>query len=185
VRLIILHGAPASGKLTLACKLSQHLGFAVMHNRLTVGLAMAVYPHFGYQDFYSFVDELRFRCVTKTCENQIKGVILTLCYDVEQYVESVQNWINRVELSGGSVLPIYLDVAVEVLHKRVTEDSRLGTRKLASTEQLDAVLRDAIFGPIAHVRTVIVNTSALTEDESIDAISAAIGAVTSLHGRVE
>ena len=57
MKLIIIHGAPASGKLTIAKGLAETWGFSVMHNHLTIDLAMTVYPRFGVGDFFEFIDD--------------------------------------------------------------------------------------------------------------------------------
>ena len=56
MKLIILHGPPASGKLTLAKLLKDELGYNILHNHLTVDIALEVYSEFGKDDFYEFVD---------------------------------------------------------------------------------------------------------------------------------
>ena len=176
MKLIIVHGAPASGKLTLAQALAARFGFSVMHNHLTVDLAMAVYSGFGVGDFFEFVDELRVKCITKACENGVEGLVVTLCYDIEYDNAVIKRWVELIELYGGSVLPVYLDVSLEALESRVCNESRIGTHKIQSKEILNECLSSNKFGSIPHPAIVVLDTSLMTVGESVEAMHASVSA---------
>ena len=50
MKLVLIHGAPAVGKLSVARELAKLTGFRLFHNHLTVDLVSAVFP-FGSQPF--------------------------------------------------------------------------------------------------------------------------------------
>jgi len=100
MKLVILHGPPASGKLTLANRLKSELGYNVLHNHLTVDLALEVYSGFGDGDFYDFVDKLRTQVIEKACQNKVEGLIVTFCFDSAADMTVVEKWESIVSLYG-------------------------------------------------------------------------------------
>ena len=175
MKLIVLHGPPASGKLTLANRLKEELGFNVLHNHLTVDIALEIYPEFGHGDFFEFVDNLRALTIEKACQNEVKGLIVTFCYDSLSDTHVIEQWQSIVEKYGGELIPIYLNVAAEVLAQRVIASSRAGTKKIQCPEELNSVNAKYEFGAIAHVNTVTVDTSRLCIQGSVEQILGELG----------
>ena len=167
MELIVVHGPPASGKFTIAQTLSQKLGYKLLHNHLTVDLALQVYPEFGGDDFFQFVDSLRSQCIQKACENQQKGLILTLCYDTKMDPPLIQHWQNIVQQYQGKLVPIYLDVPEAELQKRVVADSRKGGNKLQCQQQLQQVLNTYSYGPTQQPKAHIFATGDLSTEQSV------------------
>lgn len=166
MKLIILHGPPASGKLTLARLLKDKLGYNILHNHLTVDIALEVYSEFGNDDFYEFVDQLRTLAIEKACQNKLKGLIVTLCFDEVLDIEVVEQWESIVSRYDGETLPVYLKVSAEVLAERVTEGSRIGTNKLQCPKELSKVLSENKFGAIPNKNTISIDTNALCSKQS-------------------
>ena len=162
MQLIIIHGPPASGKYTLATALGKKLNYSVLHNHLTVDLALQVYPEFGGADFFSFVDGLRGSCLKKACENAIPGLIMTLCYDQYKDKENIRHWVEMVKSYHGFVTPIFLHVALDELKKRVEHTSRVGTQKIQRAEELEAVIEQYDLGPIEEPPAYPVSYTHLT-----------------------
>lgn len=175
MRLIILHGPPGSGKLTVAKALSKELGYNIMHNHLSVDLALAVYPEFGHGDFFEFVDSLRLMSIRKACENGQKGLIVTQCFDQLLDVESLNLWLEVIAEFKGEVIPVYLDVPVTELKKRVLDESRQGTNKLQCPVKLVEALKANLFGPIVSPVSHIIQSANLTVIETTKKIQSALG----------
>jgi len=170
MKLIVLHGPPASGKLTLANRLKEELGFNVLHNHLTVDIALEIYPEFGHGDFFDFVDTLRAMTIEKACQNKVEGLIVTFCYDVLSDGQVIEEWEAIVSKYDGELIPIYLKVAGDVLAERVTEASRVGTKKIQCPDELERVNATYEFGAIKHGNTFSVDTSVLSVNSSITQI---------------
>jgi len=166
MKLIILHGPPASGKLTLANRLKDELGYNVLHNHLTVDLALEVYSKFGEGDFYDFVDKLRSLAIEKACKNKMEGLIVTFCFDSATDMKVVEQWESIVSHYGGKIFPIYLNVSAEILAERVVSTSRIGTKKVQCRNELNMVLSENEFGAIPNKNTISVDTSFLCVEKS-------------------
>lgn len=170
MKLIILHGPPASGKLTLANRLKDELGYNVLHNHLTVDLALEIYREFGERDFYYFVNKLRNMAIEKACQNQMEGLILTFCFNSETDMPAVERWESIVKSNGGKLIPVYLCVEDQELSKRVVGNSRVGSKKIQCQNMLQRIIEENHFGAIPHPNTVSVETSNLNVEESVNLI---------------
>lgn len=170
MKLIILHGPPASGKLTLANHLKSELGYNILHNHLTVDIALEVYSAFGEGDFYDFVDNLRTLAIEKACQNKMDGLIVTFCFDESTDMEVVEHWDSIVSTYGGQILPIYLNASDEVLAERVREVSRVGTKKLQCPTELKEVLSENNFGAIPNNNTIEIDTNFLCAEQTVSLI---------------
>ena len=58
MKLIVIHGPPAAGKLTIANAVSERTGFKVFHNHLTIDCTAPVFE-FGTEAFWDINGELR------------------------------------------------------------------------------------------------------------------------------
>lgn len=45
MKLVILYGPPAVGKLTVGAELAELTGFKLFHNHLTTDMVMSLFPH--------------------------------------------------------------------------------------------------------------------------------------------
>jgi len=174
MNLILLHGAPASGKYTVAKALSALRGYPLLHNHLSVDLALAVYNSIEDADFFDFVGTLRTQCIEKACLNKLENLIVTLCYDDQSDAHILAQWIDIIEAHNGNFYPVYLQVDPAELARRAISHSRIGTHKIHSIELLQETLAKYAFTPIKHPNTVIVETTNMTEAQTLEKVLAAI-----------
>ena len=169
VRHVLLYGAPASGKLTVAQALAVRTGFRVVHNHLTTDLVSQVLDR-GAPGFWDLVKEFRLRLFATAASGGIDVVSTTA------YVAKERPWIAEIEAAvqthGGQVLFVALRPSVETLEQRVLSQSRLGHRKLTSVESLRAALREADYFSAVNADDLAIDNSALSADETADRIVA-------------
>src|SRR5215211_2257393 len=124
---VLLYGAPASGKLTVAQALVVRTGFRLVHNHLTTDLVSQVLDR-GAPGFWDLVKDFRLRLFATAAAGGIDVVSTTA------YVASERPWIAEIEAAvrrhGGEVLFVCLRPSIEQLEKRVLSQSRLSNRKL-------------------------------------------------------
>jgi len=80
VDLIVLHGPPASGKLTIANEVRELIGARVFHNHLTLDVAKSLLT-FGDPEFWNLVHDLRLVSLTSFFKHGENPAGTTWCYE--------------------------------------------------------------------------------------------------------
>src|SRR5687768_1623582 len=138
MRLVLLYGPPAVGKLTVARELAALTGFKLFHNHLTVDLVAAVFP-WGSPPFWPLVQRFR-REMFEEAASEGVDLIFTYYYVHPDDEPGLRELIEPVLNSRGSVHFVQLTCAREALLTRVTDESRRAYRKLADPVALGRLL---------------------------------------------
>jgi chloramphenicol 3-O-phosphotransferase len=164
---VLLYGAPASGKLTVAQALAARTGYRVVHNHLTTDLVSQVLDR-GAPGFWDLVKEFRLRLFATAAAGGI-DVVSTMAY-----VPKDRPFITEIEAAvrghGGQVVFVGLRPSVETLEQRVLNQSRLGSRKLHTVQSLRAALREADYFSAINADDLVIDNSSLSADETADRI---------------
>src|SRR3982751_385141 len=78
MKLIIIHGPPAAGKLTVANALAEKTGFKVFHNHLSIDCTKPVFE-FGTEVFWRINIKLRSDVIAEATRQGI-DLVHTCCY---------------------------------------------------------------------------------------------------------
>ena len=169
MRLLFLHGAPASGKFTIARELGKKFGFGVFHNHLTIDIAKCFFE-FGTAEFWTFVQKLRLDCLREAAISD-KTIVYTSCYDHPNDLEFVEEIERIVLASKGEFQPIYLQCEVAELEKRVTDPSRIAMKKISSVKGLRQKLNEWNCVAFPRKNCQIITTDGKTIDECVEEIT--------------
>ena len=107
MKLLLLYGPPAVGKLTIAKEIARLTGFKVFHAHLTVDLVASIFPR-GTPAYLQLVWDIRLAVFAEAARAHIDGLIFTTVYgrDREPFIA---RGVEVVESCGGkSVLCIYI-----------------------------------------------------------------------------
>ncbi len=168
MKLIFIYGPPASGKLTIAEILSERTGIPLFHNHLSRDLVKDIYGD-QLRDNYGLVDRIRFDVFDYCSKNQT-DLIFTYVYEGENDNENVRQLIGVIERNEGEVVFVELTATKEDLISRVGNESRTKFRKLTDPAIMDKITQDMSIFSIPFVRSLKINTSHLSPDESASAI---------------
>ncbi len=138
MQLILIYGAPGTGKLTVAKALSKKINFTLFHNHIILNALSEV---FGYDSDIrrTLEKEFRLRIIEEAIKANI-NIILTgvITRDNEEFYRII---ITTVSHNNGECLLVYLSVNKDVLEKRIEEDSRKKLKKISTKKRLEEWLR--------------------------------------------
>lgn len=174
MKLIFLHGPPASGKYTIATGLQEEAGVRNLHNHLTIDVAKALFD-FGTAEFWALTHQLRRVALRAAAADAGAEVVFTNCYSHPHDQENVAALERIVSDAGGEFLPVYLECGIDELRRRVIAQSRREMRKLASVEGLEDFLERWNIVPFDHPRCISIDTERRTADECVREIVERLG----------
>lgn len=164
MKLIILYGPPAVGKLTTAKELAKITGFKIFHNHLSVDIAKSLYD-FGEPKFWNLVKTIRELLIESAAKDNI-NTIFTFVYDANEDNNLVKKYYKLVENNGGEVLLVQLITSPEILKNRVTQESRKVYKKMTSPKSLDKWLNKyKLFEKIPDHQSLVIDNTNLTPQE--------------------
>jgi len=170
MKLIFLHGPPASGKYTIARVLSRSFGVLNFHNHLTIEVAKSLFE-FGTDEFWDLTHRLRRAALAARAEAGHANVVFTSCYSSPHDDDNVAALEHEITVRGGEFLPVFLDCSLAELRRRVTAESRSEMRKLRTTESLDEFLATWNIVPLDRPDILIVATDGRSPADCADEIA--------------
>ena len=138
MKLIVIYGPPAVGKLTTAERLGVITGYRVFHSHLAIDLVNSITPD-GAGKAYS---DLLFRVIYETIEfvwkDKQAGLVMTIAYTgSEKQRALLMRLKGLVESDGGDICFVKLFASMDELKRRVVSPSRDYYGKLMSADELE------------------------------------------------
>ena len=167
MKLIIIHGPPAAGKLTIADALARRTGFKVFHNHLSIDCTQPVFE-FGAPGFWDINVKIRCEVIAEAARQGI-DVIHTFCYGFAIDDEYFRQLVSAAAENGGDVNIVFANCRDDVRKQRIGDQSRLRMRKLIDPEAVDRQRKeDLLFAlhPDFADETLVIDTSDLSPDEA-------------------
>ena len=171
MKLLLIYGSPAVGKLTVAEEIARRTGFRVFHNHLTIDALTPVFE-FGTPPFWKLVHLMRVETVREAARAGV-DLIYTFCYAKDHDDAHVAEIVEAVESGGGEVLFVLLTADRSVIERRVGAPSRTRHGKLKSVETLrEMFARYELFAPVNGRTSLVVDNTHLTAGETAQQIIA-------------
>ena len=134
--LILIYGAPATGKSSIANELVKLKGYKFLHNHAVIDLASSSL-NISHSSFWSFCWKLRFDVVKEAINQDVKVLIMSMAFSgTRNEIKSMDKIVKFVEKSGGNIKLIKLVCDFEELKNRVSSDSRKKFGKIHNTKDL-------------------------------------------------
>jgi len=169
--LIIIHGPPAAGKLTVANALSLRTYFKVFHNHLSIDFTEPVFE-FGTPGFWEINVKLRCEVIAEATRRDI-DLIHTFCYAKDLDDEYYRQLVAAAQDNGGKVHAVYVNSRDEIRKQRIGDASRVTMRKLTDPASVDRQRgEDLLFSvhPDFEDKTLVIDTSDISPDEAATVI---------------
>ncbi len=139
VRLIVLHGYPGVGKLTVGRELARLTGFSLFHNHLTVDLVSAIFG-FGTRPFVELRESIWLSVIERAAREGVDGLIFTYVHEQTVRPEFIARLTETNTALGGSCQLVELTCEQGGLEKRVEDPSRASFGKLRSYGDLRGLI---------------------------------------------
>jgi hypothetical protein len=126
MKLVILFGPPAVGKMTVGQELARTTGLRLFHNHMTIDLLLNFFA-FGTKEFSRLNSLFRHEIFNAVAASELPGLIFTYVWALNDprdkaYVERVANVFLG---HGANVYYVELQADLQVRLKRNTETTRL------------------------------------------------------------
>ena len=163
MKLILIYGSPAVGKLTVANEIARQTDFKVFHNHLTIDAITPVFD-FGTQPFWKLVHLFRVEAIREAARAG-QNLIYTFCYAKGSDDAHVEEVTKAVEENGGEICFVLLTCDKAVIEKRVLEEARKRYSKADNLEILHKIWEQyELFSPVnGHESLIIDNTNLSAE----------------------
>ncbi len=163
MKLILIHGAPAVGKLTVSNEIAKHTDFKVFHNHLSIDCVLPVFE-FGTKPFWKLVHRIRIETI-KEAARVGQNLIYTFCYAKGEDDAHVAKITKIVEANGGEVCLVLLICEKGELEKRVLEESRRKFGKANNLKILREILEKYdLFSPVPERESLVIDNTNLSPE---------------------
>ncbi len=163
---LLLHGAPAVGKLTVARAVAARTGWRLFHNHLAVDLALSLYD-FGTPGFIALREEVWHVAIRRALADRLPGMIFTFNPENSVPQRFIDELFADVAMRGGRLISVGLTASEAEIERRIGSASRKEHRKLVDLS-LYRRLRDAgVFAsPIIPRSDLIIDTETISPAEA-------------------
>jgi predicted kinase len=175
--LVYIYGPPASGKLTVAGRLSELTGMPLFHNHLTVNALRPVFA-FGSPPFVEANRKMRLAVFEAAARAGISLIFTNNSAwsgpDPRTRFEEAADSSRRImESHGGRTVFVRLTASQPALEERVANESRRAHDKLVDVVRLRELLAELDPSPL-HPDDLTIDTGQLSPEESARTIMAAL-----------
>lgn len=165
MKLLFLHGSPASGKRTVAEAVIRLAGGRLFDNHAALDFARTLLDFDG-PGFWDLVHSSRLLALEKAAHYGAGLVVQTLCYSHPDDLPLVEDFERVLDRHGGLLLPVFLSCSRKTLEQRVGSADRVARRKVASKEGLDRCLARWNLVPVPRANCLTVDTDSASPSDA-------------------
>jgi len=174
MKLLLLHGAPAAGKLTVARALLRRVAGRLFDNHAAIDLARTMFD-FGAPGFWELVRSVRYAALEAGAANGVALVVTTFCYADPDDRPQVAAFEAIMQRAGGELLPVFLHCSRAEALKRVGNPDRVERGKMTSAAGLNKYLDDYNFTPVPCAGCLSLDTEAQSVEATVREIISHFG----------
>lgn len=166
MKLIVIYGPPAAGKLTVSKELSRITGYKVFHNHLAIDFIESVLDR-NDAKFWELLDRYRIGLIEAAAEAGINGLIMTSVYLKGKDDKFIKDIAEAVEKHGGNVHFVHLLCDRKHLESRLSEPSRKEFGKLTDINLFNNFVdSNDVFSKISFVHSYEIDNTGIAPDET-------------------
>jgi chloramphenicol 3-O-phosphotransferase len=169
MKLVFLHGAPASGKLTVAKALLRIVPGRLMDNHAAIDFARTIFD-FGAPGFWELVHSVRYSAIDAAAGHGVSLLVTTFCYAEPDDRTQYDQFEAIMQRHGGELLPVFLHCSREEAARRVGNPDRIERRKMTSGEGLNKFLDSYDLSPVPRADCLKLDTGVRPADATAEEI---------------
>ena len=139
MKLIVIHGAPATGKMTVARELASFTKFPFVDNHIAIDLARNIFGS-ATSGFWDLVHDVRVATIRGAARAEVPLLITTAAYSHPDDLPLLEDYENAVSEFNGTVSYVYLFCSETTLMHRISSVSRVERGKMSSKAELSKYL---------------------------------------------
>src|SRR5258708_2409756 len=163
MKLLFLHGSPATGKLTVAKAVLGMVPGRLFDNHAAIDFARTIFD-FGAPGFWELVHTVRSDAFDAAAEHGVGLVVTTFCYAEPEDLPQYEKFEEIMRRRGGELLPVFLHCSREEAARRVGNPDRVERRKITSQEGLFRDLDNFRFPPVPRSDCLKLDTEVMSAD---------------------
>ena len=169
MKLLILYGSPAAGKLTVANEVAKRTGFKVFHGHLSIDAILPVFE-FGSKPFFRVVELIRVETVAEAARENV-DLIYTFCYAKgldEAHILKIEKAACE---NGGEVYFVLLTCDANELKRRIVREDRRKFAKANTVEMMEMFLKTYdLSSPVPGTDTLAIDNTEVSPAEVAERI---------------
>jgi hypothetical protein len=174
MKLLLIYGRPAVGKLTVARAVAARTGGRLFHNHLTVNLVLSVFD-FGTAAFIELRERIWMDVFRRAMAEKLPLLIFTFNPEDSVPQRFIDDLFREVSASGGEVIPVELVASEGEIEARLGNESRRIERKTLDLETYRTLQAKGTFdSPTVPAPRLTVDTGKLSPAEAAELIAALI-----------
>lgn len=168
MKLVVIYGPPAVGKLTVAKELSRITGYKIFHNHLALDMLESVLER-SSSKYWELLDKYRLELIDAAAKDNAKGLIITSVHINGPDDKFIRDLIKIMEENNGSSHFVHLSCDMVELKGRLADPSRKRHGKLTDAAVLEKFMSEKdVVSQIGFVSSLrIENTNMPAEEVAI------------------
>ncbi len=173
MKLIILHGAPASGKFTIAKELEKLTGYKLIHIHSIYDFLESVFDKERYPISLGILDRVSLDVFEQAAKAGLEGLIYTYAELARDEFTFMKEVVKRLSEQDVDIRLVHLSCDPKELHQRIANESRQQFAKTKDSKELDWLLANKDYAAtFPDLDTLEIDTSKTSATESAKMIAA-------------
>ena len=165
MKLLILYGSEASGKLTIARELTALTNLRLFHNHISIGVGKVLFEY-GEALFSELVWKVRLAVFESAAKNNLPGVVFTWAYSHPDFQPLLDAIVATVAPYEVEVIFVFVKCSQSELERRVINEDRKSAGKAHTVEALHRQQSAKNHVEIPNTNSLVVDSTNLPPEEA-------------------
>src|SRR3989338_10079311 len=148
MKLIILHGAPATGKFTIAKELEKKTGFKLVHIHSLYDFLESVFGKERYEISLEILNRTSLDVFKEAADVRISGLIYTYAELARNHFHFMNEIVETLKDSHVEIHLVHLSCDHKSLHARIDNESRKPFAKTTNSQELNWLLENKDYASV-------------------------------------